>query len=91
MEKNILKTSDGHTWRVKALVCLVTRKFVKLTRYAKAELKRRYQTMLTSFLAREIVIPTTLSSINNVAGSKITTATGAMYNKRFMEFSFSLS
>ncbi|MFS8013903.1 hypothetical protein Hanom_Chr15g01338451 [Helianthus anomalus] len=37
-----------------------------------------------------MVMPTTLSSINNVAGSNITTATGAMYNNRFMEFSFSL-
>lgn len=67
-----------HTWRVKALVLLVTKKLVKFTKYAKAELKSRYHTIFISFLARAIVIPTTFSSISSVAGSKNTTAIGAM-------------
>ena len=71
-------------------MCLVTKKFVKLTQYAKAELKSRYQIILISSLARATVMPTTFSSIISVAGSKNTTATGAMYSRRFIEFSFSL-
>jgi hypothetical protein len=35
-------------------------------------------------------MPTTLSSIKIVAGSKKITAIGAMYNNRFIELSFSL-
>lgn len=71
-------------------MCLVTRKLVKLTKYAREELKKRYQISLTSFLARSIVIPTTFSSIIRVAGSKHVTAIGAMYSSKFMEFSLSL-
>lgn len=80
----------GHTCRVKALVCLVTKKLVKFTKYASEELKSRYQTILESCLARATVISKTLSSINSVAGSKKTTAIGAMYSSKFIEFSFSL-
>lgn len=36
-------------------------------------------------------MPTTLSSIKIVAGSKKITAIGAMYNNRFIELSFSPS
>jgi hypothetical protein len=43
-----------------------------------------------SFLASSIVMPTTLSSIKIVAGSKKRTAIGAMYKSRFIELSFSL-
>lgn len=68
----------------------VTRKLVRLTKYASDELKRRYQMILISSLASASVIPTTLSSIISVAGSKKTTAIGAIYKRRFMEFSFSL-
>jgi hypothetical protein len=35
-------------------------------------------------------VPTTLSSIKIVAGSKRRTAIGAMYKSRFIELSFSL-
>jgi len=88
-EKKKLKKM-GHTWRVKALVCLVTKKLVKFTKYASEELNSRYQTILESLLARSTVISNTLSSINSVAGSKKTIAIGAMYSRRFIEFSFSL-
>ncbi|KAJ6726965.1 hypothetical protein OIU79_004991 [Salix purpurea] len=44
--------------------------------------------ILTSSLARASVIPTTFSSMISVTGSKITTAMGAMYRRRFIEFSF---
>ena len=79
-----------YTWRVKALVCLVTKKLVKFTKYASDELKSKYQTILISFLARATVILTTFSSINRAAGNKKTTAIGAMYSSRFIELSFSL-
>ena len=79
-----------HTWRVRALVCFVTKKLVKFTKYARAELNSRYQTIFISSLASASVIPTTFSSIKSVAGSKNTTAIGAMYKSRFIEFSFSL-
>jgi hypothetical protein len=46
--------------------------------------------ILTSSLARARVMPTTFSSIMSVAGSRKTTAIGAMYRRRFIEFSFSL-
>lgn len=61
-------------WRVKAVVCLVTKKFVKFTKYANAELNKRYHTIFVSFLASAVVMPTTFSSIYSVAGSKKTTA-----------------
>eukprot|EP01018_Ginkgo_biloba_P035481 Gb_40125 [translate_table: standard] len=38
-----------------------------------------------------MVKPSTLGSKSNVAGSSNTTAMGAMYKRRFMEFSFSPS
>ena len=78
------------TWRVRALVCFVTKKLVRFTKYASAELNSKYQMILTSSLARASVIPTTFSSMISVNGSKITTAMGAMYRRRFIEFSFSL-
>ena len=78
------------TWRVKALVCLVTTKLVRFTKYAKAELNSKYQIILISSLASAIVMPTTLSSIMIVAGRRRTTAIGAMYRRRFIELSFSL-
>lgn len=80
----------GNTCRVRALVCFVTKKLVRLTKYAKEELNSRYQTILISSLARARVIPTTSSSMMSVAGSRNTTAIGAMYMRRFIEFSFSL-
>jgi hypothetical protein len=79
-----------HTCRVSALVCLVTKKLVRLTKYAKQELNNSSQTIVKSFLASSIVMPTTLSSIKIVAGSKKRTAIGAMYKSRFIELSFSL-
>ena len=78
------------TCRVNALVCFVTKKLVKLTKYAKQELNNSNQTIVKSFFASWIVMPTTLSSIKIVAGSKKITAIGAMYNNRFIELSFSL-
>jgi hypothetical protein len=63
---------------------------VKFTKYASEELNSKYQMILTSSLARARVIPTTFSSMISVAGSKNTTAIGAMYRRRFIEFSFSL-
>lgn len=78
------------TCRVSALVCFVTKKLVKLTKYAKQELNNSNQTIVKSFFASWIVMPTTLSSIKIVAGSKKITAIGAMYNNRFIELSFSL-
>lgn len=78
------------TCRVSALVCLVTKKLVKLTKYDKQELNSSNQTIVKSFFASSIVTPTTLSSIKIVAGSKKITAIGAMYNNRFIELSFSL-
>jgi hypothetical protein len=71
-------------------VCFVTKKLVKFTKYASEELNSKYQMILTSSLARARVIPTTFSSMISVAGSKNTTAIGAMYRRRFIEFSFSL-
>jgi hypothetical protein len=41
-------------------------------------------------LASSIVMPTTLSSMKMVAGSKRITAIGAMYKSKFIELSFSL-
>ena len=79
------------TCRVSALVCLVTKKLVKLTKYDKQELNKSNQTIVKSFFASSIVTPTTLSSIKIVAGSKKITAIGAMYNNRFIELSFSPS
>lgn len=46
--------------------------------------------ILISSIASARVIPITLSSKKSVAGSKNTTAIGAIYKRRFMEFSFSL-
>lgn len=71
-------------------MCFVTKKLVRFTKYAKAELKSRYQMILMSSLARARVRPTTFSSINSVAGSRSRTAIGAMYRRRFIGFSFSL-
>jgi hypothetical protein len=71
-------------------VCFVTKKLVRFTKYASAELNSKYQMILLSSLARATVIPTTFSSMTSVTGSKITTAIGAMYRRRFIEFSFSL-
>lgn len=65
-------------------MCLVTKKLVKLTKYASDELKSKYQTILISSLARATVISTTFSSINSVAGSKKTTAIGAKYIKELL-------
>ena len=79
------------TCRVKALVCFVTRKLVKFTKYAKAELNRRYQITLKSSFASANVMPTTLSSIMSVVGSRKITAIGAIYRRRFIELSFSLN
>lgn len=72
-------------------MCFVTKKLVKLTRYAKQELKRSNHKILESSLASEIVIPTTSSSIMIEAGRRNATATGAMYIRRFIELSFSLT
>lgn len=79
-----------HTWRVKALVCFVTKKLVKFTKYAREELKSKYQIILISSLASVIVTPTTSFSIHSVTGSRNSTAIGAMYRRRFIELSFSL-
>lgn len=76
--KKEMSLSVEHTWSVKALVCLVTKKFVKFTKYARVELNNRYHISLKSSLASAIVMPTTFSSITNVAGSNKITAIGAM-------------
>lgn len=68
----------------------MTKKLVKLTKYASAELKISNHKIVESSLASEIVIPTTSSSIIIEAGRRNATATGAMYIRRFIEFSFSL-
>jgi hypothetical protein len=68
----------------------VTKKLVRFTKYASDELNNKYQMILTSSLARVRVMPTTFSSIISIAGSRKTTAIGAMYRRRFIEFSFSL-
>ena len=78
------------TWSVNALVCFVTKKLVKLTKYANAELNISNHKILESSLASEIVIPMTSSSIMIEAGRRNATATGAMYIRRFIELSFSL-
>lgn len=72
------------------LVCLVTKKLVRLTKYTKEELKSRYHTIFTSCLASATVMTSTFGSIHNVIGNKSTTAIGAMYKRRFIKFSFSL-
>lgn len=71
-------------------MCLVTKKLVKFTKYANAELKIRYHRILTSSLASASVMLTTFSSIRSAAGRRNATATGAMYIRRFIELSFSL-
>lgn len=80
----------GDTWSVNALVWFVTKKLVKLTKYAREELKRSNHKIFESSLASAIVIPTTSSSIIIEAGRRNATATGAMYMRRFIELSFSL-
>lgn len=82
--------AERNTCRVRALVCFVTKKLVKFTKYASDELKSRYHTILKSSLASAIVIPITLLSMNNEAGRRNATATGAMYIRRFIEWSLSL-
>lgn len=71
-------------------MCLVTKKLVKLTKYASEELNIRYHKNSTSCLASAIVIPTTSFSIISAAGRRNIAATGAMYMRRFIELSFSL-
>ena len=51
-------------------MCFVTKKLVRLTRYAKEELKMRYHKIFESSLASEIVIPTTSSSIMSDIGRR---------------------
>lgn len=90
-EMNIsINKESRHTWSVNALVCLVTKKLVRFTKYASEELNSRYQMIFLSSRARARVMPTTFSSMKSAAGSRKTTAIGAMYRRRFMEFSFSL-
>lgn len=88
--KETLEHKWRFTWRVRALVFFVTKKLVKLTKYAREELNSRYQMILISSLASANVIPTTFASIKSVAGSRSITAIGAMYRRRFIEFNFSL-
>lgn len=71
-------------------MCFVTKKLVKLTKYANPELKISNHKIFESSLASAIVIPTTSSSIINATGSRNATDTGAMYIRRFIELSLSL-
>jgi len=75
---------------VRALVCLVTKKFVKFAAYAVVELsKRRSHIDLWSF-ASVSVTSTTFGSMIRAAGNKTRIAIGDMYNSKFIEFNFSL-
>ena len=71
------------TCRVRGLVYLVTRKLVRFTKYAVAELTTSRGIISQSFFAWLMAMPSALSSISSVAGTSSTTQMGAMYSSRF--------
>jgi len=78
------------TWSVRALVCLVTKKFVKFAAYAVIEFSKRRSHIDLWSLASVIVTSTTLGSMIRAAGNKTRIAIGDMYSSKFIEFNFSL-
>lgn len=75
---------------MRALVCLVTKKFVKLAAYAVAELSKRRSHIDLCSLPSVIVTSITLGSMISAAGNNTMTAIGDIYSSKFIEFNLSL-
>lgn len=89
-EREGAKRSE-RTCSVRALVCLVTMKFMRLTRYAMVMFPARNTKMSGDSAPFCSVTARTLPSMRREAGRSATLAMGAMYMRRFMELSFSES
>lgn len=87
------KSEEGEqcqTWSVRALVCLVTKKFDKLAEQAIVELRISSNHIYLCCLPRDKVTSNTLGSIIIAAGNNTKTAIGDIQSSKFIEFSFSL-